>query len=160
VGKPTPIWAAKLKPDGNSLQGETPVELISNDLPWEGPLVEGPWYIYRKPYHYLFYSANGYGSPAYAVGVARSKSPLGPYEKKGGPILQTNDKWKGPGHCSVVSKRAKNEEFVMIYHSWIVGHVLDPKVGRLMLVDKVKWTNDGWPYIEGGSPSIKPQPIP
>jgi arabinan endo-1,5-alpha-L-arabinosidase len=161
IGKPTPIWAAKLSPDGNSFSSDSkPIELLRNTLPWEGPLIEGPWHIYRAPYHYIFYSGNGYGSPEYAIGVARSKDPLGPYEKYGDPIMRSNDAFKGPGHCSVVSKDDKNQEFVMVYHSWIKDHILDPKYGRYMLIDRVRWTNDSWPYFTSSSPSVDPQPIP
>jgi beta-xylosidase len=149
-----------MHPNGLNFTGDAAVELISNTLPWEGSLVEGPWHIFRAPYHYIFYSANGYASDRYAVGVARSKSPLGPYTKKGEPILRSNEKWIGPGHCSVISKHGKNEEFVMVYHSWIKDHVGDDNIGRKMLMDVVKWSSDGWPEIQGGTPSIKPQPKP
>jgi arabinan endo-1,5-alpha-L-arabinosidase len=98
---PTWIWAVKLTTDGLGTTGEW-TKLIKNDLPWEGDLVEGPWIFGFQGYYYLFYSANGYCGPGYAIGVARSKSPLGPYVKKGDPIRKTDPYFIGPGHCSVI----------------------------------------------------------
>ena len=68
-------------------------------------MVEGPWIINKDGWYYLFYSANGYCGPSYAVGVARSKEPLGPYEKKGSPIRTSDLRFVGPGHCSVINKK-------------------------------------------------------
>jgi arabinan endo-1,5-alpha-L-arabinosidase len=99
--KPTWIWAAQLGHGGINIIGHK-VPLIVNDLPWEGPLVEAPWIIQNGKYYYLFYSGNGYCGAAYAVGVARSTNPLGPYEKKGDPIRKSDSKFIGPGHCSVL----------------------------------------------------------
>ena len=44
-------------------------------------IMEAPWIVYRKPYYYLFFSTNLFFSPNYNVGVARSKSVTGPYER-------------------------------------------------------------------------------
>src|SRR4051794_36180322 len=55
---PTPIWAQRLNEEGTKLVGE-PKELIRNDAPWEGALVEGPFLLHRGEWFYLFYSGNG-----------------------------------------------------------------------------------------------------
>ena len=86
--RPTIIWAQQLTDDGIELIGQKQ-ELIRNDLAWEGDVTEGPWLIHRSGFYYLFYSGHGYCDASYAVGVARSKHPLGPYEKHGDPILFT-----------------------------------------------------------------------
>lgn len=99
--EPTQIWAAKLNNRGTKVVGQW-VPLIKNDLPWEGPLVEAPWIFQHGSYYYLFYSGNGYCGNLYAVGVARSKNPLGPYEKSPQPIRVSDSKFIGPGHCSVL----------------------------------------------------------
>lgn len=151
---PTWIWAQQLSMDGLRLIGQK-YPLIRNDLVWEGALVEGPWIIQFNKTWYLFYSANAYYNELYAVGVARSDNPLGPYVKYKYPILHSNQVWIGPGHCSVIPV---NDYFVMIYHSWYQA-----KVGgdndRLMLMDRLYW-KDGWPFILNNSPSIDPQPAP
>lgn len=64
--------------------------MIQNDRPWEGDVVEGPWFVIRNGWYYLFYSAQGYCGPEYAVAVARSRDPHGPYEKYPNPIYRTN----------------------------------------------------------------------
>jgi arabinan endo-1,5-alpha-L-arabinosidase len=154
-GKSTPIHGQKLAADGVTLQG-SPTTLITNTLGWEGPLVEGPWIIQHGGMYYLFYSANAYYNGKYAVGVARSKNPLGPYEKKGAPILTTNSRWVGPGHCSVVETPAGRT--MMVYHAWRAGQVNTSGSGRVVLVDEVVW-NNGWPEVPGG-PSFESLPMP
>jgi arabinan endo-1,5-alpha-L-arabinosidase len=107
-------------------------------------LVEGPWIHYHNGWYYLFYSANGYCGPSYAVGVARSQNPLGPYQKKGAPILSTYSTYEGPGHCSVIE--TIEGKTVMIYHSWVTGSVCDGH-NRVMMVSEVNWEDDAWPSI-------------
>ncbi len=115
-------------------------------MPWEGDVTEGPWLIHRNGYYHLFYSGHGYYDASYAVGVARSEHPLGPYEKHGDPILFTHGSWVGPGHCSVIPTKENANQLVMIYHSWKQGQVCGNN-DRVMLVDYVDWTQDGWPKM-------------
>eukprot|EP01118_Nematostelium_gracile_P017444 TRINITY_DN744_c0_g1_i1.p1 TRINITY_DN744_c0_g1~~TRINITY_DN744_c0_g1_i1.p1 ORF type:complete len:328 (-),score=72.21 TRINITY_DN744_c0_g1_i1:130-1113(-) len=158
--KYTPIWLRPLNPDGLSFTDTPKMEILHNDPgSWEGPLVEAPWVIYENNYYYLFYSANGYAGPAYGVGVARSKSITGPYTKwSRNPIVHSNQAWSGPGHCSVV-QIAGTKDYMMIYHSWVAGHILG-QWPRVMLMDQVLWTNDQWPYIDMFSPSNSTLPVP
>jgi beta-xylosidase len=106
-----------MESDGLRITDEPWVELIRNTLSWEADLVEGPWFLNKDGYYYLFYSGHCYCDSTYSVGVARSKNPLGPYEKKGDPIRTSDSLWIGPGHCSVVPSPNGNE-YVMVYHSW------------------------------------------
>jgi beta-xylosidase len=154
VGKPTPIKAQELAADGLSLAGSA-TTLLGNTLPWEGPLVEGPWMIEHGGYFYLFYSGNGYASPSYAAGVARASSPLGPFTKKGDPILVSKGAWAGPGHGSVVL--GPSGDWVHVYHAWVAGKI-GQAPGRLTLVDRVQWEG-GWPLMRG-APSSRSQPPP
>eukprot|EP01096_Ripella_sp_DP13-Kostka_P015696 TRINITY_DN7435_c0_g1_i1.p1 TRINITY_DN7435_c0_g1~~TRINITY_DN7435_c0_g1_i1.p1 ORF type:complete len:325 (+),score=94.34 TRINITY_DN7435_c0_g1_i1:38-976(+) len=110
VGKPTPININQLSADGLSILNTTATQLITNDQPWEGAVTEVPWIIHRHDYFYLFYSGNAYNTPSYAVGVARSKSLMGPFVKYPNPILHTQNstsEWQGPGHCSVLCPRTQ-----------------------------------------------------
>ena len=154
-GLPTLIWAQPLAPDGLSLVGSK-VELLRNDLSWEGAVVEGPFVIRKDGAYFLFYSANNYGNATYAVGVASASAPLGPYTKTGAPLLRSNASWSGPGHCSVVQGPAG--EWVMVYHAWLGGHgATDPGPGRLMLVDSIHWGPG--PSLPS-APSSSSQPLP
>jgi xylan 1,4-beta-xylosidase len=166
VSKPTPIWAQPLSEDGTRLVGERR-ELIHNDQPWEkhptlpfGNLVEGPSVVRRNGWFYLFYSGNFCCGREceYALGVARSRHLLGPWEKNPrNPILAGNDSWKCPGHGTVVSD-ARGRYF-LLYHAY------QPKdfvyVGRQALLDEVVFGADGWPTInEGRGPSAEsPSPF-
>ena len=145
---PTPIWAQRLSADGTKLIGEMK-ELIRNDAPWERQLVEGPFILRRGGWFYMFYSGNaccGRGCN-YALGVARSRALLGPWEKNpSNPILAGNDLWKCPGHGSIVSDTKGRD--LLLYHAY---HPKDfVYVGRQALLDDVEWGQDGWPTINGG----------
>jgi arabinan endo-1,5-alpha-L-arabinosidase len=155
---PTWIWMQQLSPDGLSVIGRK-YPLIRNTLSWEGDLVEGPWMIYHNSTYFLFYSANNYCNDQYTLGVARSKSLIGPYTKREQPLVHSNSEWIGPGHCSVVPKKTNKNEFVLVYHSWHKGEVCGGN-NRLLLVDSLLWDDQGWPYIPTDSPSIGPQPVP
>jgi arabinan endo-1,5-alpha-L-arabinosidase len=130
--------------------------LITNDQAWEGPLVEGPFMIEHGGSYYLFYSGNAYNSTAYAIGVARGASPMGPFTKRSGPIVVSDSAWAGPGHCSVVT--TPDGETEVIYHAWVGGSV-GASPGRLALVDRIVWGADGWPSLPG-APSSRSQPMP
>jgi xylan 1,4-beta-xylosidase len=155
-GRPTPIWAQQLSPDGTRLLGPRQ-ELLRNDQPWEkhahlpyGDLVEGPAVVRRQGWFYMFYSGNFCCAREcnYMVGVARARRLLGPWEKNpANPILAGNDAWKCPGHGTVVSDSAGRD--------WLLYHAMDAKdfvyVGRQAMLDEVVWdARTGWPTINGG----------
>jgi xylan 1,4-beta-xylosidase len=152
--QPTPIWAQKLNDDGTKLTGE-PRELIRNDAPWEGALVEGPFVLHRGDWFYLFYSGSGCCGTGcdYALGVARAKSLLGPWEKDpSNPIMAGNLTWKCPGHGSIVAD--ERGRYWLMYHAYSQqGSVF---TGREAMLDEVKFGADDWPTINGGKgPSVK-----
>ena len=147
--KPTRNWAQRLSPDGLKLVGEK-VELIRNDKDWEGHVVEGAFILRRNNWFYLFYSGNACCRSGcdYALGVARSKNLLGPYDKyPGNPILDGNEKWKCPGHGSIVTD-AQGRDF-LLYHAYRNSESA-VFIGREALLDQVSWGADGWPKINGG----------
>jgi beta-xylosidase len=159
VSKPTPIWAQPLSADGTRLVGERR-EIMRNTQAWEkhatlpyGDLVEGPAVVRRNGWFYMFYSGNFCCAREcnYAVGVARSRKLLGPWEKHpSNPIMAGNENWKCPGHGSIVTDERGRDFF--LYHAF---HPKDfVYVGRQALLDEVKWGRDGWPSInEGRGPS-------
>ncbi len=145
---PTPLWLQRLSDDGLKLAGEKK-EILRNDAPWEGAVVEGPFIVRRGDYYYLFYAGSaccGRGCN-YAAGVARAKDMEGPWEKAPtNPILALNDTWKCPGHGSIVTDLEGRYWF--LYHAYAQkGFVA---TGREMLLDEVVFGADGWPTINGG----------
>jgi arabinan endo-1,5-alpha-L-arabinosidase len=150
--RPSVLCAQEIAGDGVTATGER-VALFGNDLPWEGDVVEGPWMVERGGWYVMFYAGNTFNSPRYATGVARARSPLGPFEKLPLPILVSNDRWHGPGHGSVVTVGGSDW---FAYHAWQAGkidEVWDVSVHpRMMLLDRIEWQADGWPRIGGGTP--------
>jgi GH43 family beta-xylosidase len=156
-GVPTPILLRQLAADGLSFApGGAPAQLITNDLGWEGGVIEAPWFVAHDGMFYLFYAGNVYDH-RYRTGVARASSVTGPYEKHGDPILVNNERWVGPGHGSVVRS---GDDDIFVYHAWTnAGGGNDQDAGRQMLVDRIVW-DGGWPRIHDGSPSRTWQPAP
>jgi xylan 1,4-beta-xylosidase len=156
--QPTPIWAQRLDDSGTKLLGERH-ELFRNDQPWEGQLVEGPFLLRRNGWWYAFYSGAGCCGVKcnYALGVARSRNLLGPYEKyAGNPILKASDAWKCPGHGSIVEDERGR--------TWLLYHAYHPEqsiwVGRQGLLDEVVWNEDGWPAVKGPTPARASKAVP
>ena len=157
---PTVIWAQRLSDDGLKLLGEK-VKLIQNEpkkdnqkKEWEHRIVEGPFILRRGNWFYLFYSGNSCcGSTCdYALGVARSKSLLGPYVRNpANPILEANKAWKCPGHGSIVTD-SKGRDF-LLYHAYRNSDRA-VFIGREALLAEVSWRADGWPKIDQG-----PEPL-
>ncbi len=95
----TPIHAQRMSESGD-LIGEDAI-VLTNDLAWEGHLIEGPWVTRQQGRYWLFYAGNDFGTPAYGIGVASADHPLGPYVKQPEPLLKTSAAWWAPGHASV-----------------------------------------------------------
>ncbi len=147
VGQPTPIVAQELAPDGMSfLAGSAPHEVLRNDpATWEKGVVEAPWVIRRNGSYFLFYSGNVYDD-RYRTGVARAASPLGPFTKKGAPILNNDAAWVGPGHGSVVVAHGADFFF---HHAWpATGGVRNDAAGRWDLLEPIVYAG-GWPSFAG-----------
>jgi xylan 1,4-beta-xylosidase len=146
INKPTPIWAQKLEPNGIALTGEQ-FELFRNDTPWEKNLVEGAFIMKKGDYFYCFYAGAGCCgiNCDYAVGVARSKSIEGKWEKYNkNPILAGNAEWKCPGHGTVVTDKQGNDIFM--YHAYSTESSV--YVGRQTLISQLNWNKEGWPEIQ------------
>lgn len=158
--QPTAIFAQRLSDDGTKLLGKRK-EILRNTAPWEKHVTEGSFIIRRGGWFYHFYSGNaccGRGCD-YALGVARSRKLLGPWEKNpANPILDENTAWQCPGHGSIVTT-PEGRDF-LLYHAYRKRSDAF-SVGREALLDEVKWPADGWPTInEGRGPSGRaPAPL-
>ena len=103
------IYVAKLSQDLMRIDTLYETCLIKAQEPWETVdclVAEGPFVLKHKGHYYLTYSCNHTRCQDYAVGVAVSDCPIGPFVKfKGNPILHRNDKFCGVGHHSFTSSK-------------------------------------------------------
>ena len=157
--EPTSIYAQPLSEDGTRLVGKRK-EILRNTAPWESHVTEGSAIIRRGGWFYHFYSGNaccGRGCD-YALGVARSRKLLGPWEKySANPILDENDTWQCPGHGSIVTTEDGRD--FLLYHAYRKGDGAF-SLGREALLDQIKWSEDGWPIINGGHGPSGTAPAP
>lgn len=155
------IYATELSDDGLSLKD------ISQKQQIAGTAFEGTYIHKRGNYFYLFASmgscCSGINS-TYKLVVGRSETLFGDYVNKEGKSMKTNN-WSlvigpnsnfvGNGHCSEIVQDSEGKD-------WILYHGVDVSKpdGRMLLLDEIKWDEDGWPYVEGASPSYTKIPIP
>jgi len=151
-GIPTRFYMRRMSEDGLAFAGEEiEVEGIVNDQPWEGNVVEAPTIHFHEGTYYLFYSANDYAGPPYAVGYATSQNLTGPYvEADENPILSTEGTAIGPGHQAVIEDR--DGDLWLVYHAW--EYTLSE---RKVWIDELTFEN-GKPVVHG--PDADPQPLP
>jgi beta-xylosidase len=154
-GYDTHLYSQRLSADGLTLVGRS-AKLVQQDAAWEGNLVEAPTLWRHEDALFLFFSANDYGSEAYATGYATCETPLGPcVDAPENPILQTACEAAGPGHQSLF-RDAEGTTWIA-YHAWppdAIGSVLP---GRLVWFDRVEW-KDGKPDVLG--PTCEQQDAP
>ena len=157
--QPTWLYAQGLDESGTKLIGK-PTKLFRNEgSGWENHVIEGAYVLRRDGWFYLFYSGNACcgRSCNYAMGVARSKTLLGKWEKNpANPILAENETWQCPGHGSLVST-ADGRDF-LLYHAYRKGSK-GFNIGREALLDEVKFEN-GWATINNGKGASKTSSAP
>jgi len=157
--KPTWLYAQELDESGTKLLGK-PTKLFRNEgSGWENHVVEGSYIIRRDSWFYHFYSGNACCGREcnYALGVARSKTLLGKWEKNPkNPILAENDAWQCPGHGSLVTL-ADGRDF-LLYHAYRQGSK-GFNIGRETLLDEVKFEN-GWATINSRKGASKTADAP
>jgi xylan 1,4-beta-xylosidase len=157
---PTSIFAQRLSADGTRLFGERR-EILRNTSPWERHVVEGSFILRRGGWFYHFYSGNaccGRGCD-YALGVARAKKLLGPWEKYSkNPIIAANEGWRCPGHGSIAE--TPDGRTFLLYHAHRKRRDTF-NVGREAVLDEIVWGEDGWPRVNGGRgpSSVAPAPL-
>jgi beta-xylosidase len=154
IGVDTWLWSQRLTDDGRHLQGE-PVRLLKQSEPWEGAVIEGPFFWRHGERLLLFYAANAYDTARYAEGYATCDGPLGPCRKApDNPILASKGAASGPGHASMVEQGGRTW---LLYHAWPAGAEGSQSPGRQLWLDEVTWDGDR-PVVHG--PTSTPQRRP
>ena len=118
------IYVSQLNHSMDSLDEKTTKLCVkSASSGWENvkgnswSIAEGPTVIKEDGTYFLFYSANDYTYPEYAVGYAKSKSPFGPWTKCSKPILDhTILHVNGTGHGDVFTDTDGNMWYVFHTH--------------------------------------------
>lgn len=70
-------------------------------------------------------------------------------------LIRKNEVFVGTGHNSEIVTDKRGGDW-MFYHAVSVAN---PE-GRVLMLDQVNWGADGWPSVEGDSPSLcAPAPV-
>lgn len=151
--RPTHIYAQALSQDGKRVSGAPKVLLRNNPRSWEGKVVEAPNIVRAGDYFELSYAGGLFGGMRgcdYAIGVARSKRLLGPYERyPGNPIVKTGNGWKCPGHASIYPDASG--ALHALYGAYRTGSGVI--AGRQMISEPASIGADGWLKIgDNGTP--------
>lgn len=166
------IWAWELNAEtGLGMIGD-PVCIITSTA------YEAPNMLVKDGIYYLFMSAGSCcegENSTYNVQVYTATSALGPYTKSpvgdaswsgsilhqlppgtvtsgSGPVTAIY----GPGHSCVVQDDAG--DYWLYYHGFLRRGVVQST--RILFMDKLLWTEDGYPYIEGYVPNLDEQAAP
>ncbi|CAN5392189.1 glycoside hydrolase family 43 protein [soil metagenome] len=118
------IFVAEMEDDLSAIKPATLKECITATDAWENtahtnwPVTEGPSVLKHNGLYYLFYTANDFRNPDYAVGYATSTSPLGPWKKyAGNPIISKNILGvNGTGHGDFVMDAQHQLTYVFHTH--------------------------------------------
>ena len=161
-GLDTRIWAQRLSADGTALEG-APVDTgLKQTRPWQGALVEAPTVVVHEGTYVLLYSANDYGSDAYAMGYATATAATGPFvDRSEEPWVDTEGDAAGPGGQAVIE--VDGEQW-LVYHAWQEGEEGYPAGRRAMWLDRLTW-QDGTapgqavPVLEGPTSEAQPAPL-
>ena len=122
------IFVAEMKDDLSAIKDSTLTFCISGaeagqdwentkDVPWS--VTEGPTVVKRNGKYYMFYSANDFRNPDYAVGYAVADNPYGPWQKYAdNPIIsQKTLGIPGTGHGDLYTGKKGELWYVLHTHN-------------------------------------------
>lgn len=156
------LYGYLLTDDGLAVDGDKgrPVQIAGNAY-------EGGMLFKRGRYYYLFASTGSCcrgAKSTYTTVVGRSESLFGPYVNRAGESMEQNrhevlirrsDRFAGPGHNSeIITDR--NGDTWMLYHAYDMqrkGADDTAAPGRMLMLDQIRWDDEGWPYVTDGQPS-------
>ena len=144
---PTKLWSQPLSADGSRLTGD-PSVLMGPDGPWQGTIVEAPDMVEVGGAYWVFYSANWYNQPAYAIGAARCAGPAGPCaDTAPGPCSPATPREQGPGEASLFRDASG------IWMLYSASRSLAPQPDRLrpVFITRLGVLPSG-PYLAAGGP--------
>jgi len=146
------IKMIELNPETGKPLSDKPEVLSLARRPVSPDAIEAPHIIYHDGYYYLFVSFDyccRRADSTYKIMVGRSKEVVGPYAdaegvemlKGGGSlILESTERWKGPGHNSILSDNGKD---YLVYHAYDADNRGQPT----LQIRPLRWTENGWPAV-------------
>lgn len=143
---PAVLFVQPLSSDGATLTGP-PVEMLRNDLPWTGAVVEAPTMVEHDGTWYAFFSANDYYGGAYRTGWATAPSVTGPFTVQPGELMTSDDFFgeiRGPGGQDVVTTRQGGT--ALLFHGWDADYST-----RSMYATDLTFAEDGTPVVRGAA---------
>ncbi len=157
--------AVELSEDGLSTIGQSKKVydgwMFPKEWKTEGFWLESPKLTKHGEYYYLICAEGGTAGPptSHMAVVARSKSPMGPWENSPyNPLIHTysaDENWWSVGHGTLVS--TPDNRWYFVYH----GYRKDfQTLGRNTLMEPVEWTSDGWLRAPLGARRSEPMPAP
>ncbi|MBQ7195572.1 MAG: family 43 glycosylhydrolase [Bacteroidales bacterium] len=152
------IFLTELTDDGLAVKypGDGTKVTVIGCAQWEGSV------IHKRGNYYYYIGSNGNPlkgeNSDYRAQVARSTSLLGPYVSKDGkqllksdtmtPLLYGNASFIAPGHTSKILTDDAGNDWIA-YHGYVKGKA--NALGRILFIDRIDWTEDGWPVINSGN---------
>lgn len=134
---------------------------IPDEFDIEGVYTEGPKFAYRNGYYYMMVAAGGTLGPATAHGTYayRAKDIHGPWELSPyNPISHTGsskETWWTKGHASFID--TPDDEWYIVQHGILKDYL---EQGRMLIMEPIEWTPDGWFRIPEGARTDAPLPMP
>ncbi len=163
----TGIKAAAVDPSTGKFKEGAEIHAIAARPEKPSRVIEAPFVSFHDGYYYLFVSWDSCCDGAestYRVAVGRSREALGPYvdaqgkpmlEGGGTVVLQSSERWRGPGHNGVLTSPPSEEwpdgKQWMVHHTYDMQH-LDAQ--RILQVRPLTWGVEGWPEV--GDPIATP----
>lgn len=157
--------AIELNADGLSVIGQPKKVydgwVFPQDWKTKGFWLESPKLTKHGEYYYLISAEGGTVGPptSHMAVVARSKSPLGPWENSPhNPLIHTysaDEAWWSVGHGTLVS--TPDDRWYFVYHGYRKGF---QTLGRHTLMEPVEWASNGWPQAPLGARRGEPMPAP
>lgn len=155
------LWVGEFDPTTGKIIDGTLTQCFKNDQDWEctpsypfDPIMEGPTVIKKDGLYYLFYSANHFMSPDYAVGYAVAETPYGPWKKNpDNPIISKDIVGeKGSGHGDFF---IDNEgQYRYVYHVHYSDSIVSPRKTRIINLNFGKQPGDKQYHISVDKNSI------
>ena len=156
------LYMLELDPDALTVKEGAQKRIVA------GRAFEGS-HIFRHGGKYYLFASTGTccegDNSSYRVVVGRSDSPVGPFVARDGGdmmddactvVISGDDVCRGPGHGSQIVTDDAGQTWYL-FHGYVKGRAQE---GRMLWLDKIMWDVEGWPYVEGGTPSHSARPVP